>query len=114
MCRARQPPAALGIKISSPMGGHTSSWPSLDFKTCNNPYFSSSLMLFPSVNVTVGMQNDVGTQVPWVYLPCLHSMKLRSREQSTRLRSSVPAQTDHLAPDLHTGTQSDKIGRLLP
>lgn len=89
MCRACQPPAALGIKNPSPTGGQISSWPSLDFKTSNNPYFSSGLMLFPSVNVTAGMQDDVGTQVPWVCVPRLHrgTEKQRAEQAAPQQRS---------------------------
>lgn len=78
-----------GLKTHHLRVARSPSWPSLDFKTRNNPCFSSSLMLFPSVNVIVGMQDDVGTQVPWVCMPCLHrgTEKQRAEQAAPQQRS---------------------------
>lgn len=76
-----------GLKTSHPQGakpppGHF--WISRPATTpVSAPLFS--LVLFPSVNLIVGMQNDVGAQLPCVCMPRLRAVRPSTTKHTTWL-----------------------------
>lgn len=98
---SRQPPATAGIKNQSPTVGPDLLVATFGVQDLQQPVSAPlfSLVLFPSMKLTAGMQN-VATQLPWVCVPCLHTVRRAPKSTEwlcrqcsciTRLLSTSPA-----------------------